>query len=202
MKIGVDIDGVLNDFYGFLVDYGTKYSVEHGVSGIQNPGAAIQTEMYGWNLSVGRDFWKHYAIIQTSEYPARVFAAEVLKKLRDQGNQIWVLTGRSDSDMQVDGMDGRSWEEITRDWLKRNCIVYDEIVFGMKNKAKFCAQEGLGVMIEDNPCFLKDFQADGETKLLIYNTPYNAECEIGNALRVYSWYDIYVKIKDLCEERL
>lgn len=199
MRIGVDIDGVLNDFYGFLVDYGTKYSVEHGVSGMQNPKGRNQVELYGWDRETGRDFRVEYGIIETSRIPARVFAKEVLDKLQGEGDEILIATGRSNSDTAVRGMGGKTWEEITLEWLKRNGIVYDRIVFGLENKAEFCAQAEVDVMIEDSPNFLQDFT--GETDVLVYAAPYNEEFDSEKMVRVYSWYEIYAKISELKEVR-
>lgn len=195
MKVGIDIDGVLTDFYNFLVDYGTKYSIEHNVSGVEDPTASRPTGMFGWDAAVGGEFWEETALTQMSKLPARTFAAEVLRKLHDEGNEIWIVTGRSNYDSVVAGMNGRSWEEITREWLKQNDIVYDKIIFGLVNKAEFCAQYNIAVMVEDDPSFLKDF--NGTVKLLIYDAPYNGKYEIRGATRVYSWYDVYAKVKRL-----
>lgn len=195
MRIGVDIDGVLNDFYGFLVDYGAKYSVEKNVSGMQDSVASSQTDMFGWDREIAREFWNEYALVETFEIPARTFASEVLQKLRAQGNEVYIITGRSNNDMIVKGMEGRSWEQITQGWLEKNNIIYDRIEFGLKNKAEFCMKEGVEVMIEDHPKFLQDFGE--ETKVLVYDALYNQAYNGDNLTRVYSWYDIYAKIKAL-----
>lgn len=195
MRLGIDIDGTLNDFYSFLVDYGSKYSVENDIGWLENPEANMQTDMYGWSWEVGKAFWEKYAFVEMFDFPARVFAAEVLRKLQQEGKEIWIITVRSNSDTKAEGMNGRSWEEITKAWLKREQILYDEIAFSVTNKAEFCKENDVDVMVEDNPRFMGDFQ--GRTKLLIYDAPYNRRDELKYTTRVYSWYDAYRKIQRL-----
>lgn len=195
MRIGVDIDGTLNDVYGFYVDYGTKYSVECNLGGLRDLGASDYKGMYDWSVSAGREFWRKYGLVEMSEIPARAFAAEVLARLKMEGNEVWIVTGRSNSDTLVDGMRGCSWEEITRDWLGRNGIFYERIEFGVKNKAEFCVENNIDVMVEDHPRFLGDF--DGRVRLLVYDAPYNREYRCRNSRRVHSWWEVYREIKEV-----
>ncbi len=66
------------------------------------------------------------------------------------GIEIFIVTGRNNEDMSVDGMPkGWTWEDVTRDWLKRNGIEYDEIEFHQRgrpapnDKGTYCAEQGL-----------------------------------------------------------
>ncbi len=201
MRIGVDIDGVLNYREEILLAYGTKFCAETGKGSLVEPLAHHLSEMFGWDRVTRDEFWYEYGRYQMIECPAVQFAAEVIRKLREEGHEIWIVTGRNNRDMWIKGMpEGESWEEVTKDWLARNKIEYNEIAFDLgrpapDDKGTFCRKNGITVMIEDLPEYLDTF--DETTKVLIYNQPYNREVEPVNGVRVYSWYDIYVKLKEV-----
>lgn len=50
-------------------------------------------------------------------------------------------------------------------------------------------------MIEDDPGYLETF--DEQTKVFIFNQPYNRDATTPNCERVFGWYDIYNKIREL-----
>ncbi len=133
--------------------------------------------------------------------PAVIGAAEVLQKLSKEGNEIWIITGRNNGDQRIDGMmEDETWEEVTKKWLAKNEIFYDEIAFDLwrpapADKGTFCRENGVDLMIEDLPEYLMGF--DETTKVFIYDHMYNRGVKLPNAKRVYNWYDIYNKIKEM-----
>ena len=46
-------------------------------------------------------------------------------------------------------------EGITIKWLKENKIYYDKIVFDVKDKGKYCKENHINIMIEDDPINLR-----------------------------------------------
>lgn len=201
MKIGIDIDGVLNRRQEFVMACGTKFCVETGKGSIVRPKSHHLSEIYGWDKSVRDEFWRRYGRYQMIEWPAVIYAAEVVRKLREEGNEIWIITGRNNDDTRVDGMpDGASWEDVTKAWLAENGIIYDGIAFDLgrpapNDKGTFCREHGIDVMIEDLPEYLATF--DETTKVFVYDQPYNQDVQPLNGARVYSWYDVYGKLKEV-----
>lgn len=200
MRIGIDIDGVLNYREQFVLECGTKYCVESGKGKLQNIKSAHIGEVFGWDRSTRDDFWYKYGALQMFGWPARMFAAEVIEKLKTDGHEIWIVTGRNNGDSRVKGMlEGATWEDVTRGWLAENGIAYDQIHFELngdiRSKAPFCRENHVDIMIEDLPEYLTEFE--GETKVLIFDQPYNREVEVPNSERVYTWYDIYSKIQEM-----
>ncbi len=53
----------------------------------------------------------------------------------------------------------------------------------------------IDIMIEDNPGTIPTFV--NHTHVLCYDCIYNHKLNLENMTRVYSWYDIYIKIKEL-----
>lgn len=202
MRIGVDIDGVLNYREEFVLAYGTKYCVESGHGKLTDVTSHSLKQVFGWTLEQRDEFWYRYGKYQMWVWPAQCFAADVIHKLREEGNEIYIVTGRNErDDPAMDGMpEGKSWEEITKSWLAENGIEYDGFGFDLgrpapNDKGTYCAEHGIDVMIEDNPDYLGTLE--GKTKIFIYNQPYNQAVELENSERVYSWYDIYAKLKEM-----
>lgn len=201
MRIGVDIDGVLNYRQEFMLAYGAKFCFEKGLPGIQDVQSHSVRQMLGVTKEERDEFWRKYAKYQMWVWPAQCFAAEVIQKLREEGHEIFIVTGRNNDDLRTDGMpEGMSWEDVTIDWLARNGIEYDQIEFhrgrpAPHDKGTYCAEQGVEVMIEDLPEYLETLA--GKTRLFVYDQPYNRKVDLPNMQRVYSWYDIYSKIKEM-----
>ena len=151
MKIGIDIDGVLNSQYNFCIDYGTKFCNEIG------------------------------------KY-----------KLENEGNKIYIITARRNGDEWFPDDLKNNVEKITKKWLKENKIYYDEIAFDVKDKGKYCKDHNINFMIEDDPINLRKLLYN--TNIFVFDYPYNRNKEFSNLTRVYSWYDIYYKIKCIKEQ--
>ena len=60
MKIGIDIDGVLNSQYNFCIDYGTKFCDELGEYKLENLNVIDTTDMFQWGEDVAHQFWDKY----------------------------------------------------------------------------------------------------------------------------------------------
>ncbi len=201
MRIGIDIDGVLNYRQEFMLAYGAKFCFENGLPGIQDAGTHSTRRMFGLTEEQRDEFWYRYAKYQMWIWPAQCFAAEVIRKLRDEGHEIFIVTGRNNDDIPAADMpEGMNWEGITIDWLARNGIEYDVIEFhrgrpAPNDKGTYCAEQGIDLMIEDLPEYLETLA--GKTQIFVYDQPYNREVKLPKMQRVYSWYDVYSKIKEM-----
>ncbi len=199
MRIGVDIDGVLNYRQEFMRAYGAKFCFEKGLLGLMDITEHSVRKMFGVTQEERDEFWWRYGKYQMWVWPAQQFAAEVIRKLRAEGHEIFIVTGRNNEDMSVDGMPkGWTWEDVTRDWLKRNGIEYDEIEFhrgrpAPNDKGTYCAEQGIEVMVEDLPEYLETLV--GKTRVFVFDQPYNREVKLPEMERVYGWYDVYSKIR-------
>jgi Uncharacterized conserved protein len=195
MKIGIDIDGVLNDHDSFCINYGTKYCHEIGKYELTNLDVFDTTEMFMWPDETAHNFWDKYRRIILSEMPTKIFAKEVIKKLKDEGNDIYIITARKN----YDPWDSKELQPIvekeTIKWLNKNDIIYDKIYFDIENKGTFCKENNIEIMIDDDPKNVR--KLIGNTNPIIFDTPYNRQEEFSDITRSYSWYDIYNKINKL-----
>jgi len=195
MKIGIDIDGVLNSQYNFCIDYGTKFCNEIGKYKLENVNVLDINDMFLWDESTGHQFWYKYKKELVISLPAKVFSSEVINKLRKENNVIYIITSRcKENDWTSDELKN-GVEEITKEWLKKNNINYDYIFFNVKDKGKICKENNIDIMIEDYPENID--KLIGNTEIIIFDYPYNRDEKYKNITRCYSWYDIYNKIKSI-----
>lgn len=194
MKIGIDIDGVLNSQYNFCIDYGTKFCKELGKYNLVNINVIDTTDMFLWGEENAHKFWDKYRKKLVINLPAKPFANEVIQKLKEENNEIYIITARKNNDEWFAESLKHYVEDITKRWLKDNNIYYDDIFFDVKNKGEFCRKNKIDIMIEDDPKNLRDLI--NNTNIIIYDYPYNRNVEFEKIDRAYSWYDIYRKIKE------
>ncbi len=196
MRIGIDIDGVLNYRQEIVIACGTKFCVETGQGHLQDLSAHHLRTMFGWDEAARLEFWTEYGWQQMMLWPAQAYAAEVIAKLHQAGHEIWIVTARNERDPSVKGKpQNMTWQAVTEEWLAKNHIQYDKMCFDTQDKAGFCRDHHLDVMVEDNPDYLAAF--NHHTKVLIYDQPYNRNLEIANSSRVYSWYEVLNEIHKL-----
>ncbi|MBO5141686.1 MAG: hypothetical protein J6C46_01580 [Clostridia bacterium] len=192
MIIGIDIDGVLNYMHEFIIEYGSKICNESGKYKIENINAQWSTEIFSWPNEMAHELWDKYGEELYVKSTARSFASEVIKKLKEQNNEIYIITARRNNDDWFPPTLRENAEMVTVNWLNENKIIYDKIYFDSKDKSKVCRELGVDIMIEDDPKNI-DMLLD-TTKLLIYDTVYNRLDKYKEMERAYSWYDVYMKI--------
>lgn len=90
--------------------------------------------MFGVSDEEDKECWlslvKNYSINE----PARPFTAEIIKKMREENNEIYIITARSAS--KWDDEDGKMNHILTQ-WLKNNNIQYDKLIIS-SDKLEMC----------------------------------------------------------------
>ena len=191
MRIGIDIDGVLTDIEKFQIEYGSKYFCNKKTI---NPNAYYTTDAFGITLEEDNEFWNS-AILEYIKVPARNYAGEVIKKLKKEGNEIYIITARSSDLSYSKTINSSKMKIIVKKWLKKYNINYDKLIFSKEDKLSICLKNKIDIMIEDKPYNINELS--NYFPVICYNTNYNSQCNSNNIIRCYSWYDIYYKIKDI-----
>ena len=159
----------------------------------------IQTEYYdekeafSWTDEQTLSFWNQYLEDYVRNYSVREFAADVIRQLKQEGNEIYIITARNEYGLPQE--ESGKMPEFTKEWLEKNYIIYDRLIFTEESKLKYCVGNYIDVMIEDSEKEVKEI----ETKMpvLCFSACYNIKVEGRNVTRVYSWYDILDKIHQL-----
>lgn len=195
MRIGIDIDGVITDLEQFVIDYITKYCVENDIK--YNIGNSDYDYFKTFNITKEQEmkFWNQYLESYAINEKARPFAAEVIEKLRKDGNEIYIITARwlTNRDDNI----GNKMREIVKNWLHENRILYDKLIFSKASKEKKSneiIENKIDLMIEDSPNNIRELS--NIIPVICYNAEYNKDCKGDRITRCYSWYDIYDKIKE------
>lgn len=193
MNIGIDIDGVLTNDDDYLLDCISKYCYEHNLNGFDNP-TLYEYRKLNWDENIIDDYRNEYFLNYVKNEPARKFASEVIKKLREDGNKIFIISARYKT--AENGKIGNdNIRECTLNWLSKNNIEYDKIIFTKIPKVNEILENKIDIMVEDSPTIIDELVKI--VKVLYYDTRYNKNIEHENIIRVYSWYDIYMKINEI-----
>ena len=181
MNIGVDIDGVLTDIIRYACDYGSKYFFKkYGKLDININSWSLK-DMFNVTDKEDKECWltivENYAINE----PARPFASEVINKIKNEGNSIYIITARSAD--KWDDVDGKM-NNIVKIWLENNKIVYDKLIFS-KEKSKICEKYNIDIMIEDKTENINSISKS--LPVICFHENHNKELKGKNIYRAYSW---------------
>ena len=142
MKIAVDLDDTLSvvDRVTLASQYIARKNLPYKLVDA-NSHALVDT--FDWDIQAVHEFVQEGGITVFTDADARQGARETLTALREAGHEVVVLTARQ-----------KSWfvnpEKVSRDWLEKRKIPYDEIVAGETDKGKYCMEHGISVLIDDN----------------------------------------------------
>lgn len=186
MRIGIDIDGVLTDIEQWQLDYGGKYFSKYNKSVINKDGYEIAT-IFQVDDNLDSQFWNEYLYEYVTKEPSRKFASEVIKKLKGDGNEIYIVTARYLTDRNT--KEGQQMREIVVKWLDEQEIYYDKIVFSPEDKLEDCKKNNIDIMIEDKVENINNVST--AIPVICFHAGYNKECKGQNIYRAYNWYDIY-----------
>ncbi|MGN0552534.1 MAG: hypothetical protein ACI4I1_04070 [Oscillospiraceae bacterium] len=189
MVIATDADGVLTDMSGFNFIYGKKFFGHEPI----NPEGYTTAEIFG--ESKGREFLfglRHF-YDYCSRLEPRENAAEVCRRLRSDGHNIYVITARKFSTMN--NPLGSLSRSLFRRWTVKNELVFADIFFCSEEntppqKLRYCKQISADIMIEDKSDIALHLAENG-IKVLLFDTPYNKSAEHENIVRVHTWKEIY-----------
>lgn len=187
MRIGVDIDGVLNDVGQWHYSCGFKYCIENDIKRGFHPEKYLIEEQFELSEEENYKFWKEYIFDLMVSIPTRPYAAKVLGLLKEMGHEIIILTARDNRFLTNQYENTMNF--YVEEWLNKNNIPYDEIIAGPGSKKEKCIQNKLNIMIEDKASNV--IKISDVIPVLCFDAPYNADVSKENVTRVYSWYQIY-----------
>ncbi len=146
MRIAVDIDDTLNIVK--RVELGSAYIERKGLPfKLKNPISNKMVEIFDWTIEDVLHFVREEGgVALYTDALARKGAKEALGGWRKLGHEVVILTSRK-----------KEWygdpERVSRDWLEKRHVPYDEIVaeVPMGDKGKYCAEHGISVLVDDDP---------------------------------------------------
>ena len=195
MRIGVDIDNVLANFDDYLLEEFLKHDKTLRNKGIINKDVYITRGMFDWTKEELNSFYKENIERIAMNLKVMEGAKKYIDKLKEDGNKIFIITGRNNGDYS-------NPFRMTKKWLKKNKINYDKLIFTNayedNSKTKACLKYNVDIMIEDSARICYDLVANN-IKTLIMDTPYNKNSKIN---RVHNWKEIYNYIVKITKEKI
>ena len=191
MRIGIDVDGVLTEIERYMWDYGSKYLHKLDKDINIDHTEYYTFNVFGWNQELDNDFWCKIYNEYCNNVPAKRFAAEVIKKLKQDGHEIYIITARG-HDAYVADKDKKKSNKMLIKWLKNNKIKYDKLIFTGEDKLSFCVDNKIDIMIEDSPKNIR--QLSKKLPMICMHADYNTNVRGKNITRCHSWYEVYDKL--------
>lgn len=185
MKIGIDLDGVVFDsekeFRILSEIYDMKELKQN--SKLDNREVSFQRR-FDWTDEQSEEFFNKnikWIIENANVMPG---AKRVLKMLKDEGNELIVITARGGKDEKL--------IDISQNKIKENGMdIFDKYFYAVKNKAEICRNEGIDVMIDDTTQNCIDISNEG-IKTLYFRDGASFELAESNLIKtVYNWGEVY-----------
>ena len=192
MKIGIDIDGVLTNTEEFLIHLGSKYNYLNRLSDMKEPKIGHLPTIFNWNQEQNDNFWDLYLEYFYNNNSIKPFAAEVIKILKEKGFEVIIITKKT-SFYFADQNKTKKYQSIIKEWLKRNNVLYDEIIFTADSKEVICENKKIDIMIDDEEKNIIPISKN--IPVICFDAHYNRKVKGPNVIRCYTWYDILTKIE-------
>lgn len=192
MKIGIDLDNVIANFDDVLLKEYIKHDKELRNTGIINENADyIGKGMFDWTEEEEKSFYYGNIERMARELKPLKDAALYIKKLKEEGNEIYIISGRDNGEYTNPYDD-------TKKWLDKYGIAYDKLIltnaYQKHEKAEECLKHNIDIMIDDSTKTCQEAINRG-IKVFTMNTRFNRKAE--GLDRVSNWEEIYKKISQL-----
>lgn len=190
MNIGIDLDDVV---------YDTSAEVEKEIEKANNPRLLdykVQL-MRGAMNELPPDvaqFLKDTIISYTSNAKPIKDAVNTLKKLKDDGHIVTIITARTDS--IADGVITTTVESLKKYGIDKGKL-YDKILFEGANKGDICEKENIELFVDDSPINCMQVRERG-INVFAFKSRITADAIDQTDLpSVTSWNELYDKINSI-----
>lgn len=193
MVIGIDIDDTLTDIrdelkaaaLNYAQKLGKKINTEITYIEDKNNGNTYQ-EKYNFTYEELKYFLKVIQEDITQNAKPRKGAKETLKKLREEGNKIYIVIARDYEFHDAPYL-------LSKEWLDKNGIEYDKIIVNARDKVAVCKEEKINLFIDDQLANCMKISSAGIKVIRITNyTDIH-----GNIVNKKNWEEIYQFIQTL-----
>ena len=179
MRIGVDIDGVLNDFEKFMDDI----AITHNYSVVNAYGNNFDSR-FGISLDEANLLWDKVRYDYLINYPPRVNCKEVISNLIID-NEIILVSNRGygiNSNVTSEYI-----FELTKKWLEINQIKYTSLFFIEGSKKPLIMKEKIDIFIDDSANVVNDLK--GILPVICVSASYNKHLG-ADTIRANNWNEV------------
>lgn len=189
MIIGVDVDGVILDYVNIVRTYAELYDFEQlHKNGIINKQGFKVKDRYDWTPEELKYFADNYFNYLTTLTNFNPLAIEIINRLHNEGNQIYIISNRgvrSDQEMLL-------CEEL----FKKNNLMIDKYFWKINDKLEVIQNNNVDIMIDDSYHICKQ-TSDNHIPTLYFREKGSTKIESDYIYDVDNWAQIYRVIKSL-----
>ena len=157
---------------------GKKIEEENDFEDKNNNGNKWQ-EVFHFNYQELKYFLKDIQEEITNKALPREYVVDVINKLKEDGNEIIIITAR-DYEFHDDPY------KYSKDWLDKNSIYYDKLVVNARDKKEACVEEKIDLFIDDSESNCLKVESAGIKTIRVSNKKSNKDLISFN-----KWKDIY-----------
>ena len=200
MRIAFDVDGVFTDIEKYQLTRGKKYFKNIPEENLKLDEYDVE-EIFNVSHKERNKFWTKYIFDYCIKEPMRKDASITLNKLHEEGHEIYIVTGRVHT--LEKGFVGALFRKMLIDWLKKNNIPYEMIIYCNEkgsevDKLEAIKNNQIDVLIDDKRENINE--ASKITNVLCYDALYNQDCLGKNITRVHNFNEIYHQIQILSQK--
>ena len=193
MRIGIDIDDTITNSYRDIIQrIGTHYNVNSYLlieNGCKYEDILNDNEKFPNYIKFCRDILEEQVIPYVT---IKHGAKEVINRLKEEDNEIILITARNEDEFEKP-------LELTKKYLKKNNIYYDELHINIQEKGKFCQAHNIDILIDDSIKHCTSAKEHNIKSLLLDNT-FNRDNQ--DLERVLGWHDLYERLQILKQEQM
>lgn len=192
MKIGIDVDNTITNTLPILKKYCKKYNDEVIKRNLEMNSKGYTTNtLYEWTLEENHIFCNKYLREIVLQAKIKENAREIIEKIKNDGNEIYIITARHVPSFIKP-------YETTKEQLDYFGITYDKIIVNCVDKYKYCLENRIDIMIDDEPQNIKSISK--KIPVIVFKALHNEECNGNNIIKVDTWnevYEEYLKLKKI-----
>lgn len=189
MKIGIDIDDTLAQTTKFLMPQAIKFDKDV----LHKNGIVDSTKdlprCFDWNNDELYLFFKTIFENEVLNIPPIDNAKNIIKRLRDEGNNIVIISSRNNIQLS-------NPYEITYKWLSINEIDFDKLIVNAKYKGPIVEEEQIDLFIDDSIGQCTFIADNNKIPVVLYAKKTN-QIEYPGIIRLENWEQIYNYILEL-----
>lgn len=189
MKIGIDIDNTITTTMPILKEYCRKYNDEVVKRNLEINKKGFSTRnFYEWTVEEEMNFCNRYLNEIVLKAEVKENAVEIIRKLKQEGNYIYIITARKEPEF-------KNPYELTKKFLDKNNIIYDELIVGCEDKYTFCSKNNIDIMIDDEPQNINSISKI--IPVIVFYGEHNEDCIGKNIIKVDNWKETYNVIENI-----
>ena len=193
ITIGIDLDDTISSSNEMFIKYAKLYNKEKKINFKIDETQWDLDKSFGWNDNNYKEFCKQYLRTLLNEAEIKYNAAEKINKLKNEGYKIIIITSRNEKELN-------DMYSFTEKWLKNHNINYDKLIINSLQKKEECLKNKVNIFIDNNIKNCMNVYKKLQIPVFLFDGLYNTNDKYSNIERVYSWDEIYLKIKNIVEE--